>query len=412
MSRHALDIQKIRHDFPMISKTMHGKPLIYFDSSATAQKPQAVIDTIQDFYQNHYGTVHRTVYELAVLATHRYQATRLKVQKLLNAAHVEEIIYTRGSTDSINLVAYAFGKAFIQPGDEVILSEIEHHANIVPWQLMCEERGAILKVIPVDDLGNLKIEEYANLLSDRTKIVAITHISNAIGTVNPVKEIIAMAHEKGAKVLVDGAQAVPHMKVDVQDLDVDFYVFSGHKFYGPTGIGILYGKEELLNQMPPYQGGGDMIDHVSFEKTTFNVLPLKFEAGTPLIAEVLGLGAAIDYVNAIGLENIHNHEQELLRYATEKMQSIKGLHIIGHAREKAAIISFIVDGVHPLDIGTMLDLKGVAIRTGHHCAQPTMRRFCVPAMARVSFAVYNTKEEIDRFIVYLQEVIDLLCAST
>lgn len=409
MTRHPLDVQKIRQDFPMLNKTMHGKPLIYFDSSATAQKPQCVIDTIQNFYQNHYSTVHRAVYELAVHATQHYQGVREKVRHFLNAEKVEEIIFTRGTTDSINLIANSFGKAFIQPGDEIIISEIEHHANIVPWQMMCEERGAHLKVIPVDEDGNLHLAIFDQLLTSKTRLVAITHIANSIGTVNPIQEIIERSHEKGAKVLVDGAQAAPHMKINVQDLDVDFYVFSGHKLYGPTGIGVLYGKEELLNQMPPYQGGGDMIDQVTFEKTSYNTLPLKFEAGTPLIAEVLGLGAAIDYVQNIGLDVIHQHEQELLRYATEQMQAIKGLHIIGHAHEKAAIISFIVDGIHPLDIGTMLDLKGVAIRTGHHCAQPTMKRFCVPAMARISFGLYNTKEEIDRFIVYLKEVIQLLC---
>lgn len=403
--------QNVRKDFPMLSKTMHGKPLIYFDSSATAQKPQCVIEAIQDFYQNHYSTVHRTVYELAVLATQRYQETRQKVQKLLNAKNVEEIIFTRGTTDSINMAAYSFGKAFIKPGDEILLTEIEHHANIVPWQIMSEDRGSILKVAPVNDSGDVDLKEFSKLLNSKTRLVAISHVSNSLGTINPIKEIIKMAHDAGAKVLVDGAQAVPHMQVDVQDLDADFYAFSGHKFYGPTGIGVLYGKEELLNVMPPYQGGGDMIDKVYFDKTLYNVLPLKFEAGTPLIAEVMGLNASIDYINAIGMDEINRYEQDLLKYATGKMQGIKGLQIIGHPKEKAAIISFIVDGVHPLDIGTMLDLKGVAIRTGHHCTQPAMRRFGVPAMARVSFAFYNTKEEIDQFTVYLQEVINLLCVS-
>lgn len=411
MSKGVLDVQKIRKDFPMLAKTMHGKPLIYLDSSATSQKPQTMIDAIQDFYQNHYSTVHRTVYELSVLATHNYQKTREKVQKMLNANKPEEIIFTRGTTESINMAAYSFGKAFIKPGDEIILSVLEHHANIVPWQMVSEDRGAVIKVIPVNDDGDLNLEEYAKLLSPKTKLVAITHVSNSIGTVNPIKEMVKMARQANAKILIDGAQAVPHMKVDVQDLDVDFYAFSGHKFYGPTGIGILYGKEELLNAMPPYQGGGDMIDKVFFDKTTYNTLPLKFEAGTPLIAEVMGLSASIDYVHSIGIDKIHSHEQELLKYATEKMQAIKGLHIVGHPKVKASIISFIVDGVHPLDIGTMLDLKGVAIRTGHHCTQPAMRRFSVPAMARASFGVYNTKEEIDQFVMYLQEVIDLLCVS-
>ncbi len=406
-----LNVETIRKDFPMLSKPMHGKPLIYFDSSATAHKPQCVIDSIQNFYQNEYGTVHRTVYEHSVLATQRYQETRQKVQKLLNAEKVEEIIFTRGTTDAINMVAYSFGKAFIKPGDEIILSEIEHHANIVPWQMVCEDRGAILKIAPIDDNGDLKLDAFSQLFNSKTKLVAITHVSNSLGTINPIKEIIKIAHQAGAKILVDGAQAVPHMEVDVQELDVDFYAFSGHKCYGPTGIGVLYGKEELLNAMPPYQGGGDMIDKVYFEKTSYNVLPLKFEAGTPLIAQVMGLGTALDYMNTIGLKEIHEHEKELLKYATKKMQSIKGLHIIGNPKDKAAIISFIVDGVHPLDIGTMLDLKGVAIRTGHHCSQPAMRRFNVAAMARASFGMYNTKEEIDRFIIHLQEVIDLLCVS-
>lgn len=403
-----LNVTKIRQDFPMLSKTMHGKPLIYLDSSATAHKPQCVIHTIQDFYQNHYSTVHRTVYELAVLATQRYQETRVKVQKLLNARKAEEIIFTRGTTDSINMAAYSFGKAFIKPGDEIILTEIEHHANIVPWQMMCEDRGGILKVIPVDDKGDLNLNEFSKLLSPKTKLVGVTHVSNSLGTINPIKEIVKMAHAFGAKVLVDGAQAVPHMKIDLQDLDADFYAFSGHKLYGPTGIGVLYGKEELLNIMPPYQGGGDMIDKVYFEKSSYNVLPLKFEAGTPLIAEVIGLGAAIDYLNNIGFDAISQYEQELLKYATEKMKQIKKLKIIGQAKEKASIISFVVDGVHPLDIGTMLDLRGVAIRTGHHCTQPAMRRFSVPAMARASLAMYNTQAEIDQFVIYLQEVIDLL----
>lgn len=411
MTRQPLNLKKIREDFPMLSKTMHGKPLIYFDTSATAHKPQCVIDTIQNFYQNHYSTVHRTVYELAVIATQQYQETREKVQKFLNARKSEEIIFTRGTTDSINMAAYSFGKAFIKPGDEILLSEMEHHANIVPWQIMSEDRGSVLKVAPIDDFGDLDLKAFAKLLSEKTKLVAITHVSNTLGTINPIKKIVEMAHEAGAKVLVDGAQAVPHMRVNVQDLDADFYAFSGHKIYGPTGIGILYGKEELLDAMPPYQGGGDMIDKVFFDKTSYNALPLKFEAGTPLIAEVMGLGSAIDYMNAIGIEEMNLHEQELLRYATKKMEAIKKLKIIGTSREKSAIISFVVEGVHPLDIGTMLDLKGVAIRTGHHCTQPAMRHFCVPAMARLSFGMYNTKEEVDQFVIYLQEVIDLLCAS-
>lgn len=403
----AAKFSKLRGDFPMLEKKMHGHPLIYLDSAATAQKPQIVIDTIADFYQNHYATVHRALYELSIHSTAEYQQTRRMVQSFINAPFLEEIIYTRGTTESINLVAHSFGKAFIQPDDEVLISEMEHHSNIVPWQLMCQERQAILKVIPIDDNGQLIFEEYARLLSPRTKIVALTHISNSLGTINPIKEIVRMAHGKGAKVLVDGAQSVPHMAVDVQDLDADFYVFSGHKLYGPTGIGILYGKKDLLQQMPPYQGGGDMIESVTFAKTTYADLPLKFEAGTPMIAEVIALGGAIEYLTAIGMDAISAWEHELLFYATEKMQAIPGLKIIGNAHEKGAIISFCVEGIHAMDIGTLLDLKGVAIRTGNHCAQPVMRRFNVPATCRASFALYNSKEEVDIFIDALCKVIKM-----
>lgn len=392
----------------MLGKSMHGKPLIYFDSAATAQKPKAVIDAITDFYREHYGTVHRAVYELSTYSTLTYQKVREKVAAFLNAEKPEEIIFTRGTTESINMVAYSFGKAFVRPGDEVLITEMEHHSNIVPWQIMCEDRGAVLKVAPMNDRGELIMEEFAKLLTEKTKIVSVAHIANSLGTINPIKKIAKLAHQSGAKLLVDGAQAAPHMRVDVQDLDADFYVFSGHKIYGPTGIGILYGKADLLNAMPPCQGGGDMIDKVTFEKTTYNTLPLKFEAGTPMIAEVMGLGAAIDYTTAIGLENIQQWEHDLLAHATQQMRKIDGLHIIGSAAEKGAIISFTVDGIHPLDLGTMLDLQGIAIRTGHHCAQPAMAHFGVSATARASFALYNTKEEIDAFIVALREVIRLL----
>ncbi len=404
----ALEWEQRRSDFPMLSKTVHGHPLIYFDSAATAQKPEVVIDAITDFYRDHYGTVHRAIYELARFSTLEYCHVRDKARSFLNARKSEEIIFTRGTTESINMVAYSFGKAFVKPGDEVIVSTIEHHSDIVPWQILCEDRGAILKVIPVDDRGDLLLDELKNLLSPRTKIVAVNHVSNALGTLNPIQDIVQMAHAAGAKVLVDGAQAAPHMRVDVQDLDCDFYVFSGHKAFGPTGIGILYGKEELLNAMPPYQGGGDMIETVTFEKTTYNTLPLKFEAGTPMIAEVIGLGAAIDYLQGIGMDKMHAREQELLAYGTEQIQTVDGLRIIGNARKKGAIISFVVDGVHALDIGTMLDLKGVCVRTGHHCAQPTMRRFGVTATARASFAFYNTFAEIDQFVAHLQAVVHQL----
>lgn len=403
-----VDFPKLREEFPMLQQQMHGKPLIYFDTAATAQKPNAVIDAIANFYKNHYGTVHRAVYELSVESTKGYQETRRKAQAFLNAAKLEEIIFTRGTTESINMVAYSFGKAFVKPGDEVIITECEHHSNIVPWQIMCEDRGAILKVVPINDRGELILEEYAKLLNEKTKIVSVAHVANSLGTIHPIKQIIQMAHDAGAKVLIDGAQSAPHMPVDVQQLDADFFVFSGHKVYGPTGIGILYGKEDLLEAMPPYQGGGDMIEKVTFQKTTYNVLPLKFEAGTPMIAEVIGLGAAIDYISGIGLENIHQWEHQLLDYATQLLQQIDGLRIIGTANDKSGIISMFIDGVHPLDIGTMMDLRGVAIRTGHHCAQPTMRHFGIPATARASFGLYNTKEEVDRFVEALKEVIKLL----
>ncbi|MGZ3732598.1 MAG: cysteine desulfurase [Parachlamydiaceae bacterium] len=402
------DFLKLRQDFPMLHQTMHGHPLVYLDSAATAQKPQCVIDTITDFYSHHYGTVHRAVYELSVFATQEYEATRKKVQAFLNAAYPQEIVFTRGTTDAINLVASSFGSAFLKPGDEVLISEMEHHSNIVPWQLACQARNAILKVIPINDRGELILERYQELLSEKTKMVAITHISNALGTVNPIRLIVELAHRYGAKVLVDGAQAAPHQPVDVQALDVDFYAFSGHKSCGPTGIGILYGKKALLESLPPYQGGGDMIRTVSFSGTTYNELPLKFEAGTPMIAEVLGLGSAIDYLTEIGLSHIQRQEHELLLYATERMKELPFVSIIGNAVDKGAIISFVVDGVHPLDIGTLLDLKGIALRTGHHCAQPLMQRLNVPGTARASFAFYNTKSEIDYFIEALRDAIAVL----
>ncbi len=402
------DFMQLRNDFPMISKTMHDKPLVYFDSGATAQKPQVVIDKIADFYTNHYGTVHRAVYELAVYSTEEYQRVRQEVATFLHAAKPEEIIFTRGTTESINLVAYSFGKCFVHPGDEILITEMEHHSNIVPWQILCEDRGAILKVAPFNEKGELDLEAFAKLLSEKTKLVAVTHVSNALGTVNPIKEIVMLAHSAGAKVLVDGAQAAPHLAVDVQDLDADFYVFSGHKLYGPTGIGILYGKEELLNAMPPYQGGGDMIESVTFDKTEYSALPMKFEAGTPMIAEVFGIGAAVAYLNRIGMENIYHHEQDLLTYFTTNLQQVEDVRIIGTASDKGAIVSFLVDGIHPLDMGTMLDLRGFALRTGHHCAQPVMRHFNIPGTVRASFGIYNHRGEIDSFIINLREVIKLL----
>lgn len=401
-------MNKRRSDFPMLQKKMHQKPLIYLDSAATAQKPKCVIDAISSFYQDNYGTVHRAVYELAVFSTDRYQKVRKTVQKFLNATKTDEIIFTRGTTESINLVAYSFGKAFIKPKDEILISEMEHHSNIVPWQLMAEDRGAILKVIPFDNMGVLDLNAYKSLLSSKTRIVSIAHISNVLGTINPVKEMIQMAHQVGAFVLVDGAQAAPHHPIDVQDLDADFYVFSGHKTYGPTGIGILYGKESLLNAMPPYQGGGDMIEKVTFEKSTYNTLPTKFEAGTPLIAEVIGLGSALEYLENLGLENIFAWEQELLKDLTEGLNTIPGLKMIGEAPHKGGITSFTVEGVHPLDIGTMLDLKGIAVRTGHLCAQPVMHHFGLESVVRASVGLYTSKEDIAKFIDALKDLLKLL----
>lgn len=402
------DFYALRKDFPMLHRRMHGNPLIYLDSAATAQKPQQVIDAIVNFYQNDYGTVHRAVYELALHSTQDYQSVRNKIKQFLNAEKSEEIIFTRGTTESINLVAYSFGKAFVKSGDEILISEMEHHSNIVPWQMMCEERGAILKVIPMDDKGDLILEKYEKLLNPRTRLVAITHIANSIGTLNPIKIMTSLAHQKGAHILVDGAQSAPHLGIDVQDLDVDFFVFSGHKLMGPTGVGVLYGKKSLLEMMPPYQGGGDMIDEVTFSKTTYNVLPLKFEAGTPMIAEVIGLGAAIDYIQSIGLKEIQNWENKLVANTVSKLQDISGLKFIGEPNKRGSLISFIVEDVHPLDIGTFLDLKGIAVRTGHHCAQPTMRRFGVKGAVRASFAFYNTPEEIDFFIDSLNDVVRAL----
>lgn len=393
-----------RSDFPMLKRQMHGKPLVYLDSAATSQKPQEVIDAISSFYSYQYGTVHRAIYELALESTEKYQAVRSNAQQFLHAAHLHEIVFTKGTTESINLVASSFGKAFIKPKDEILITQMEHHSNIVPWQMLCEERGAILKVVPFDEMGILNLNAYRDLLNSRTKIVAITHISNALGTVNPLVELIDMAHSAGAAVLVDGAQSAPHRPIDVQALDADFYLFSGHKAYGPTGIGVLYGKEKFLEAMPPYQGGGDMIDQVTFEKTTFNALPMKFEAGTPLIAEVIGLGAALSYLKKVGLSQIFQWEQELLEYATKQLLEIPGLKILGTSPEKGGIISFKMEGIHPLDIGTLLDLKGIAIRTGHLCAQPVMQAFNVTAMCRASFGLYTSREDVDSLVQALQEI--------
>ncbi|MBL0331129.1 MAG: cysteine desulfurase [Bacteroidetes bacterium] len=403
-----MDIHKIRADFPILSRKVNGKPLIYFDNGATAQKPKSVIDAIDTYYKNQNANIHRGVHTLSQEITVAYENARSTVQKHLNAKHAHEIIFTRGTTDSINLVASSFGKKFISKGDEILISAMEHHSNILPWQQVCEEKGAILKVIPINENGELIISEYKRLLTDKTKIVAVTHISNTLGTINPIEEIIALAHVKNIPVLVDGAQAVPHTGVDVQLLSADFYVFSGHKLFGPTGVGILYGKEKWLNELPPYQVGGGTIKTVTFEKTEYAGLPLKFEAGTPHIEGGIGLAAAIDYVNEIGLENIAAYEHELLVYATEALLKIEGVKIIGTAKEKASVISFVVDGLHPFDVGTILDQLGIAVRTGHHCTQPLMQFYKVPGTLRASFAFYNTKEEIDVFIEGLKKAINML----
>lgn len=402
-----LDVQRIRGDFPILKQKVHGKPFVYLDNAATAQKPQSVIDTLQRYYLTENSNVHRGVHSLSERATADYEGAREKVRRFLNASDAREILYVRGTTEGINLVAQSYGRKFIHKGDEVIISAMEHHSNIVPWQMLCEQSGAVLRVIPINHDGELLVEEYKRLLNERTKFVAVAHVSNALGTVNPVEQIVALAHSLNVPVLVDGAQAAPHMKVDVRELGCDFYAFSGHKLFGPTGIGILYGRADLLESMPPYQGGGDMISLVTFEKTHYNVLPYKFEAGTPHIAGAIGLGAAIDYVSGIGMEVVAAYDQELLGYATQALCAIKGLKIIGTAKDKTGVLSFILDGVHPHDIGTILDREGVAIRAGHHCAMPVMQRFGVPATARASFAFYNTKEEVDVLARAMLKVIEV-----
>ncbi|HEX8253292.1 MAG TPA: cysteine desulfurase [Thermoanaerobaculia bacterium] len=403
----AYDVAAIRADFPILSRDVRGNRLVYLDNAATTQKPRQVIDRIVRYYTEENANVHRGVHYLSEVATAAYESVRTTVKKFINARDEKEIVFTRGTTDAINLIAYAWGRKNVGAGDEVIISAIEHHSDIVPWQMLCDTVGATLRIIPVTDEGELRLDEYQNLLSPRTKLVAIGHASNALGTINPIKKITEMAHAVGALVAIDGAQGVPHARVDVQDIGCDFYAFSAHKVYGPTGSGVLYGREEILEEMPPYAGGGDMILSVTFEKTTYNALPYKFEAGTPDIAGVIGMGAALDYVTRIGIENIAAHEQDLLRYATAKLQEIPGIRLIGTAREKAAVISFVLEGVHPHDIGTILDQEGVAIRTGHHCAQPLMLRFNVPATGRASFGMYNTREEADALVAALHKVIEV-----
>ena len=391
-------IENIRSQFPILFRQVKGRPLVYFDNAATSQKPQQVIDALVNYYTQYNANVHRGIHSLAEEATAEFEATRDAVKTFINAAYREEIIFTRGTTESINLVAYTWGRQNIQQGDEIIITAMEHHSNIVPWQMLCEEKNALLKIIPINDNGELLIDEFEKLLSPKTKLVSVVHVSNALGTINPVEEIILKAHAVGAVVLVDGAQSSMHLDIDVQKMNCDFFAFSSHKLFGPTGVGVLYGKKEILEAMPPFQGGGEMIKDCTFPKTTYADLPYKFEAGTPNIADVVAFKAALDFIEGIGKENIRRHEDELLLYATEKLQQIEGLKIIGTAKNKVSVISFIIDGVHPQDVGILLDNKGIAIRTGHHCAQPLMDRFQIPGTMRASFAVYNTIEEIDKLI--------------
>jgi cysteine desulfurase/selenocysteine lyase len=394
----AYDPQKIRANFPILYQRMNGKQLIYLDNAATTQKPRVVIDAITRYYEADNANIHRGVHSLSQHATEKYEDSRETVRRFLNAAEPSEIVFVRGATEGINLIAQTLGRTRLRAGDEVLITAMEHHSNIVPWQILCEEKGATLRVAPINDAGELILDEFVRLLGTRTKIVAVPHVSNALGTVNPLRQMVELAHRHNAVVVVDGAQAVPHLAVDVRELDCDFYVFSGHKLYGPTGIGVLYGKSTLLNVMPPYQSGGDMILSVTFEKTTYNKIPHKFEAGTPDISGVIGLAAAINYVTELGLDRITAHERDLLRYATESLAGIPGIRVIGTAKEKAGVLSFVMDGIHPHDIGTILDQEGIAIRTGHHCAQPVMERFGIPASARASFALYNTREEVDALV--------------
>ena len=403
-----VDFDKVRADFPLLRRNIKGKPLVFLDSAASSQKPESVIRALDQYYEQTNANVHRGVYQLSQEATDAFELSRKKVQAFINARHEHEVIFVRGTTEGINLVAASFGKKFFREGDEILISAMEHHSNIVPWQLIAEQTGAVLKVIPVSDRGELDMEAFDSLLNERTKIVAVTHVSNTLGTINPVKTIISKAHEKGVPVLIDGAQAIPHMEIDVQELDADFYTVSGHKVFGPTGIGILYGKEKWLEAMPPYHGGGEMIKTVTFTKTTYAELPHKFEAGTPDISGVVGLGAAIDYVNSIGRAAISAYEHELLVYGTQRLQEIPGIRIIGTADEKASVISFLLEGTHPFDVGTILDQMGVAVRTGHHCTQPLMDLFEIPGTVRASFAMYNNTADIDSLVAAVEKAATML----
>ena len=394
----ALDLDKIRADFPLLSRTMNGKPIVFLDSAASSQKPEQVIQAMDHYYRQQHANVHRGVYQLSQEATDAFEKGRSLTRAFINAAHNREIIFTRGTTEGINLIASSFGRKFLKEGDEILISAMEHHSNIVPWQMVAEQYGATLKVIPINEKGELLPDAYDTLLTERTKIVSIVQVSNALGTINPVKDMIAKAHAKGIPVLVDGAQAVPHMKVDVQDLDADFYVFSGHKMFGPTGMGVLYGKEAWLDKLPPYHGGGEMIKTVTFEKTTYNELPHKFEAGTPDIAGAVGMGAAIEYMWSLGQDAITQYEAQLLEYATTQLSAIDGMRFIGTAKHKASVISFLLEGAHPYDVGTILDKLGIAVRTGHHCTQPLMDHYCIPGTVRASLAIYNNQEDIDRLV--------------
>ena len=401
------DAEKVRADFPALHQQVHGQPLVYLDSAASTQKPQVVIDALSEFYSRHYSNVHRGVHHLSQIATDLYEDARNTVRSFLNARHDAEIVFVRGTTEAINLVAQTFGRSEIGAGDEVIISEMEHHANIVPWQMICQEKGAQLRVIPIDENGDLELERFEEMITSRTKIVAVTHVSNALGTVNPVRDVIRIAHAHDIPVLLDGAQSSQHLPIDVQELDVDFFTLSGHKIYGPTGIGVLYGKKELLQRMPPYQGGGDMILSVTFEKTTYNEIPFKFEAGTPNIAGAVGLAAALKYFRGFEIDALVSHEKELLEYATGRLADIDALRIIGTARERASSLSFTLCAVHPHDIGTILDKHGIAIRAGHHCAQPIMQKFGIPATARASFAMYNTRHDVDRLVEGIKQVLEV-----
>jgi len=405
---HGFDVGRVRRDFPVLDQQVHGKPLVYLDNAATTQKPLAVIEAIENYYRRDNSNIHRGVHTLSERATADYEKVRVAAQRFLNAADSKEIIFVRGTTEAINLVAQTYGRKHVGQGDEVLITAMEHHSNIVPWQMLCQEKGATLRVAPINDRGELILEEFEKLLGPKTKIAAVSHLSNALGTINPIREITRMAHAHNVPVLVDGAQAAPRMAVDVRELDCDFYAISGHKMYGPTGIGVLYGKAELLEAMPPYQGGGDMIASVTFEKTIYNRLPYKFEAGTPNIADTIGLGAAIGYLEQLGLDQIERHEHDLLSYATREVSKIPGVEIVGTAQEKSGVLSFTMGQIHPHDIGTILDQEGIAVRTGHHCAQPVMQRFGIPATARASFGLYNTREEVDALVAGIHRVIEVL----